>query len=308
MNRFFISFFAFVSLYVFVGCSQGEPNESIIKACKEKNIVVDRIVFQDTIKSEDVKSGIQELISYFDGPIECTEDSGLIKVICPEAFKIRDALEKMLSYNDYAYLRYKVYGKYNEHPTEVYALVSYIDSLIYPIKVVNEWDEVDIVNELNTIRPSALSAIEKVNSLLSKSHEELQAIADGKIQEAEMLRESKLERTNRPTTWEDVAILMKEKGCTSITIYKGMDAYAGTLAFYKKNGNAYLAACSLSDYPVDFEYSDKLKKINGNTYIFSEPGSDMPEKFVFNGTELITYCYNPEAGEWVNMGSYYQVY
>ncbi len=308
MKRIILSFFAFVSLYLISSCSQGEPNESIIKACKENNIVVDRIVFQDTIKSEDVKSGIRDLISYFDGPIECIEDSGLIRVICPEAFKIRDALDKMLSYSDYAYLRYRVYGKYNGHPTESYALVSYVDTLIYPVKIVNEWDEVDIVNELNTIKPSALSAIEKVSSLLSKSHQELQAIADGKKQEAEMLRESNLEKTNRPTTWEDVAILMKKKGCTSIAIYKGMDAFAGTLAFYKKNGNAYLAACSLSDYPMDFEFSDKLKKINGNTYLFSEPGSNMPEKFVFNGSELITYCYNPEVGEWVNMGSYFQTY
>lgn len=36
--------------------------------------------------------------------------------------------------------------------------------------------------------------------------------------------------------------------------------------------------------------------------------SDMPERYTIIGGELITYCYNPDMGEWVNMGSYYQVY
>lgn len=81
-----------------------------------------------------------------------------------------------------------------------------------------------------------------------------------------------------------------------------------TLIIYKKSGKYYISHCKMSDNPFEHENSDLLKKISSNTYIYNDPGSDMPEKYIINNGELDSYAYNPDVGEWVEMGTYWQVY
>ena len=80
------------------------------------------------------------------------------------------------------------------------------------------------------------------------------------------------------------------------------------LIIYKKNGKYYINHCEMSEKPFEHENSDFLKKLSSNTFMHNEPGSDMPEKYIINNGELDTYAYNPDVGEWVEMGTYWQVY
>lgn len=108
-------------------------------------------------------------------------------------------------------------------------------------------------------------------------------------------------------SWHDVAQIVG-KHFKVIGIYKGTMASAPTLILYKKDSRTYLTTCHMSEEPIHHEFAYQLRKLSSTTYQYSEPGDDMPERFVVDGNTLETYTYNPDMGEWVFMGDYWQVY
>lgn len=290
-------FFILSGLYVFfiTGCSTNEREKAILDACKETNFYPNSIVFHDSIDSQESKAIVREQITSLDNAIAAIGDSTIVELLCNSTFTTKQELQNILNIPDYAYLRYSLYGT----GVTKYALVPYREDLMGPIIIVDEGWESDIEIQLKEIGyKSVMSDLENIQSL---SAEELQA------KKADALRHIEEQKT-APRSWQDVALLMQKKGCSIIGIFQGTQAYAGTLAIYSKGGIYYIAPCTISNNPIDFEYADRLRKMNSNSYQYNEPGSDMPEKYVISGSQLISYCYNPDMSEWVNMGSYNKVY
>lgn len=109
-----------------------------------------------------------------------------------------------------------------------------------------------------------------------------------------------------PDSWDKyVARLGKSYKVIGIyTMMQGGEQYS--LILYRKGGRYYLNSCRM-DSDLNHESSEQVRK-SGNTYTYSEPGYDMPEKYVVRNGELNSYTYNPDVYEWVHMGEYWQVY
>lgn len=309
MRKALISLFCIFCVFYLACCSTSDEHEKEIKdACKSASIILNRIEFVDSIDSQATKEKIKRHINSIDSAVYAIGDSTLVSFLYPSAYDVKRELGRILALDDYAYLRYKVYGITNGYSVEKYALISYQDSLICPVKIVDINDETELDFQLKECEYSFTSVMEYLSVLSSKSEDELQEMREEKLKSIEEQRKADEERRNAPKSWDEVAMWMKKKGYTIIGIYKGALAYAGTLVLYKKGSSTYLSSCSISSNPVDFEFANKLTKLNSNTYQYNEPGSDMPERYVISGSELVTYCYNPDVYEWVNMGSYHQIY
>lgn len=299
MKKLSFLIFSLVSLLIFCGCSSDERIKAIEDACKEANCNATHIAFLDSIDSQESKAKIKEEIAFIDNIIKETGDSLIVPLLCPNALVVKQQLQKVLELPDYAYLRYKLYVKGDGANYDMYALVPYREDLMGEIKIVDYMWESDIEFQHKQI---AINSVRyDLENLLSYSPEERLK------RKNEMIIYNEKQK-NAPKSWQDVANVMKKKGCSVIGIYQGTQQYAGTLAIYSKGGTYYIAPCSISSEPVDYESADNLRKLNSNSYQHNEPGSDMPEKYVINGSQLISYCYNPDMGEWVNMGSYKKIY
>lgn len=316
MRRSIYSFaITFCIVLLAVSCSEGEHDQEIKNACRACYIICDDIEFVDSIESQATKNIIQQYIDSIDNAIVSIGDSSTVELLCPEASTCKSELADLLCLDDYAYLRYRVYSRAGDK----YALVSYRPELIHPTKIVDTNYRPDIECRLKDEEPNLRKLFNQINMLQSKSEEELLQMRTERLRDIEAIhkaeeeraateRKAEEERRNAPTTWDGVAQWMKKKGCSVIGIFKSNGGFGGVLAIYRKGGGTYIASCSLDSSPVDFEYADNLRKVGSNTYQHNEPGSDMPERYTINDGELTTYCYNPDMGEWVNMGSYYQVY
>lgn len=319
MRKFIYSFFAFCTIFFTASCSSGEYDKAIKDACEQVNCTAHNIVFVDSIDNNSTKEQVLQYIASIDSAVVAIGDSALVEFLCPEASTTKQNLEKIRDLGDYAYLRFKVDATSNGRILTKYALVSYREDLMRPIKIVDEDYQSDMEFQLKDSEFSIKSTIEDLKNLQSKTPEELLQMKVEKEQRIEEQRKAdeerweaqkkaEEERRNAPSSWEGVAQWMKKKGCSVVGIFKSNGGYGGALTIYKRGGGTYIASCSLSATPVDFQFADNLRKVSGSTYQHNEPGSDMPERYTISGGELITYCYNPDMGEWVNMGSYYQVY
>ncbi len=319
MKRSILSILFICTLIIIESCSSGEYDKAIKDACAQVNCTAHNIEFVDSIDNQSTKEQVLQYITSIDNTVAAIGDSALVEFLCPEASITKHTLEKIRDLGDYAYLKYRVEASTNGIHTIKYALVSYREDLMAPVKIVDEYYQSDMDIQLKDCEYSVKSLIDELTLLKSKTPEELQQMKYEKEQRIEKQRKANQaqlatqkkaedERRDAPSSWEDVAQWMRKKGYSVIGIYKGNGAYAGTLILYKKGRNTYLSTCSLSNNPVDFEFANRLRKLNSTTYQYNEPGSDMPEKYIVNGGELISYCYNPDMSEWVNMGSYYQVY
>ena len=118
------------------------------------------------------------------------------------------------------------------------------------------------------------------------------------------------ENVSQPSinSWNEVVSKL-DKSYKVIGIYTmTQGGHEFPLIIYKKNSKYYINHCEMSEKPFEHENSDLLKKISSKTFMHNEPGSDMPEKYIINNGELDSYAYNPDVSEWVEMGTYWQVY
>lgn len=290
---------------VLASCSHqavDENEQAIRDVCKNEQLILHSIAFLDTIDSNISRERIHDDIDSLSKAIESVGDSSLISILYPTSFKQKRELENLLSLDDYAYLRYKInVSNTNGYNINKYALVPFREDLMGPIKLVDEDYEFPIDFQTKESEMILKTVLEYLTLLQSKSAEELEDMKNKALLQIEEAR-------NAPSSWSDVAKWMQKRGCTVVGIFQGTQAYSGTLTIYSKGGTYYIASCSISCNPVDFEYADILRKLNSYTYQHNEPGSDMPEKYVINGSLLISYCYNPDMNEWVNMGSYHKQY
>ena len=319
MKKEFFRLIAFCALLFATSCSTGEYDNAIKDACKEANCNAYDIEFVDSIDNNIIKRKVQQYIASIDSAIISIGDSALVEFLCPKASTIKKNLIMISNLSDYAYLRFRVEATRDSRNITKYALVSYREDLMYPIKIVDEDYLPEMDYQLKKSETSVKSLLNNLNLLKSKTPEErLQMkvekekhIEEQRIAKLKKLEEQKKieeERRYAPKSWEDVAQWMKKKGCSVVGIFKSNSRYGGTLCIYKRGGGTYLSVCSICNKPIDFQFADKLRKVGSNAYQHNEPGSDMPERFIISSGELISYCYNPDMGEWVYMDSYYQVY
>lgn len=295
----------------------GEYDDAICKAFIDVGYQVYNIEFIDTIDNNHTKTKIEKFIKSIDDVLDSINDPDLIVSYCPEAFQIKAKLKQILDPSDFSYLRYKVHASYKGERTKIvkYALVSCCKDTVTPIKIVNEHFDSDMYVKLQEIKPSVKSLLEALSIFRTKSKKELQQAKEEKLQiqrkvhkeELALQKKHEEEILNTPSSWDDVTKWVQKKGCTVMGIYKGNLAYSATLILYKKDGYTYLCTCSIDKNPVDFDYAYKLKKINSNTYQYNEPGSDMPERFKICDDVLISFCFNPDINQWVNMGTYEKI-
>ncbi len=285
---------------IMVSCSQGEPNESIIRACKEKNIVVSRIEFVDSIQSSTTNDIIKEYLSYINNSIESIADSVLLNSIFPEAFEVKNTLDGLLSSSNHTYLRYRVEGKCDGENIETFAHVPCGDDTKSPV-IIADWGKHSSVNsEIEELRPSILSVIDRLGAIsgLTMSND---------VQK--ILQEVKEGKRHLPSSRDNVVTYLNNKGFSVFGVYASMNLAYYDIAIFMKDNKYYVSSCTIGEEsPINLINSSELSKIDKFNFVFVNPVDGEKEKYTTRGSELINYRYNNDNLEWEKLLLYYKVY